>query len=150
MILCSAPCRTSFFRTKMKGSSYCLKGKTELLFITFAAPPITWSFLVLKLKVRAATIICGSTHNEARHVSVSPLTRFDFTLSSSWYSGSTLLTKPCTFVLRMLYYNNLRLYKIDKIKMAGTGREISSVITSAANNYNSSVRIKTRIPTEVT
>ena len=40
--------------------------------------------------------------------------------------------------------------------MAGTGRDISSVMTSAsaANNYNtrldSSVRIKTRIRTEVT
>ena len=38
--------------------------------------------------------------------------------------------------------------------MAGTSREISSVITSAANNYNtrldSSVRIKIRIPAEVT
>ena len=39
--------------------------------------------------------------------------------------------------------------------MAGTSREISSVMTiSAANNYNtrldSSVRIKTRIRTEVT
>ena len=45
-------------------------------------------------------------------------------------------------------------HKIDKIKMAGTSREISSVMTSAANNYNtrldSSVRIKTRIRTEVT
>ena len=56
--------------------------------------------------------------------------------------------------LRMLYYNKLLLHKIDKIKMAGTGREISRVMTSAANNYNtrldSSVRIKTRIHTEVT
>ena len=38
--------------------------------------------------------------------------------------------------------------------MAGTSREISSVMTSAENNYNtrldSSVRIKTRIRTEVT
>ena len=38
--------------------------------------------------------------------------------------------------------------------MAGTSREMSSVMTSAANNYNirfdSSVRIKTRIRTEVT
>ena len=38
--------------------------------------------------------------------------------------------------------------------MSGTSREISSVLTSAANNYNtgldSSVRIKTRIRTEVT
>ena len=40
----------------------------------------------------------------------------------------------------MLYYNkhlqNKQLHKIDKIKMAGTSREISSVMTSAANNYN--------------
>ena len=74
--------------------------------------------------------------------------------SSSSYSVSTLLTKPCTFELRMLYYNTLLLHKIDKIKMAGTSREISSVMTSAANNYStkfdSSVRIKTRIRTEVT
>ena len=38
--------------------------------------------------------------------------------------------------------------------MAGTSREISSVMTDAANNYNtrlgSSVRIKTRIRTEIT
>ena len=38
--------------------------------------------------------------------------------------------------------------------MAGTSREISSVMTSAANNHNtrldSSERIKTRIRTEVT
>ena len=38
--------------------------------------------------------------------------------------------------------------------MAGTSREISSVMISATNNYNtrldSSVRIKTRIRTEVT
>ena len=64
------------------------------------------------------------------------------------------MTEPCTFELRMLYYNKLLLHKIDKIKMAGTSREISSVMTSAANNYNtrldSSVRIKTRIRTEVT
>ena len=46
------------------------------------------------------------------------------------------------------------LHKIDNIKMAGTSREISNVMTSAANNYNtrldSSVRIKTYIRTEVT
>ena len=38
--------------------------------------------------------------------------------------------------------------------MAATSREISSVMTGAANNYNTrldwSVRIKTRIRTEVT
>ena len=38
--------------------------------------------------------------------------------------------------------------------MAGTGRDMSSVMTSAANNYNTrldlSVRIKTRIRTKVT
>ena len=77
-----------------------------------------------------------------------------YSSSSSSYSVSTLLTKPCTFVLRMLYYKKLLLHKIDKIKMAGTSREICSVMTSAANNYNtklhSSVRIKTRIRTEVT
>ena len=74
--------------------------------------------------------------------------------SSSSQSVRTLLTKPCTFELSMLYYNKLLLHKIDKIKMAGTSREISSVMTSAANNYNtsldSSVRITTRIRTEVT
>ena len=74
--------------------------------------------------------------------------------SSSSYSVSTLLKKPCTFELRMLYYNTLLLHEIDKIKMSGISCEISSVMTSAANNYNtrldSSVRIKTRIRTEVT
>ena len=50
----------------------------------------------------------------------------------------------------MLYYNTLQLHKIDKIKRAGTSREISSVMTSAANNYNtrldSSVRTKSWWP----
>ena len=76
-----------------------------------------------------------------------------YSSSSSSYSVSTLLTKPCTFELRMLY-QKLLLHKIDKIKTAGTSRKISSVMTSSANNYNtrldSSVRIKTRIRTEVT
>ena len=53
-----------------------------------------------------------------------------------------------------VYWNPLLLHKIDKIKMAGTSRNISSLMTSAANNYNtrldSSVRIKTRIRTKVT
>ena len=66
----------------------------------------------------------------------------------------SVLAPYCTFELCMLYYNKLLLHKIDKIKMAGTSREISSVMTSAANNYktrlDSSVRIKTRIRTEVT
>ena len=54
----------------------------------------------------------------------------------------------------MLYCNTLLLHKTDKMEMAGTSREISSVMTSAANNYNtrldSNVRIKIRIRTEVT
>ena len=53
-----------------------------------------------------------------------------------------------TFKIISPLLGNPLLHKIDKIKMAGTSREISSVITSAANNYNtrldSSVRIKTR------
>ena len=57
-----------------------------------------------------------------------------YSSSSSSYSVSILLTKPCTFELRMHYYNKLILHKIDKIKMAGTSLEISSVMTSAANN----------------
>ena len=69
-------------------------------------------------------------------------------------STSTKTYYFCTFELRMLYYNTLLLHKIDKIKIAGTSRKISSVMTSAANNYNtrldSSVCIKTRIRTEVT
>ena len=40
----------------------------------------------------------------------------------------------------MLYYNKLLLHKIDKIKMAGTSREISSVMTSAANNQCDNAR----------
>ena len=74
--------------------------------------------------------------------------------SSSSYSVSILLQKPCTFELRMRLLKSLLLHKIDKIKMAGTSRDISSVMTGAANNYNtrldSSVRIKTRIRTGVT
>ena len=89
--------------------------------------------------------MCLQSYNEAQSSSYS---------SFSSYSVSTLLTKPCTFELCMLYYNTLLLHKIDKIKMAGTSRKISSVMTSAANIYNtrldSSVRIKTRIRTEIT
>ena len=61
---------------------------------------------------------------------------FSLSFYSSSYSIGTLLTKPCTFELRMLYYNKLLLHKIDKIKMTGTSRDISSVMTSAANNYD--------------
>ena len=50
----------------------------------------------------------------------------------------------------MLYYNTLLLHKIDKIKMAGTSRELSSVMEENDNRLDSSVRIKTRIRTEVT
>ena len=82
------------------------------------------------------------------------LVKREFDIYNINNSVSTLLTKPCTFELRMLYYNTLLLYRIDKIKMAGTSRKILSVMTSVANNYNSgldsSVRIKTRIRTEVT
>ena len=70
--------------------------------------------------------------------------------SSSSYSVSTVLTKPCTFELRMLYYNKLLLHKIDKIKMAGTSRELSSVMKENGNRLDSSVRIQTRIRTKVT
>ena len=62
--------------------------------------------------------------------------------SSSSYSVSTLLTKPCTFELRMLYYNTLLLHKIDKIKMAGISREISS-----AMDENHSISSQDNIPT---
>ena len=50
----------------------------------------------------------------------------------------------------MLYYNTLLLHKIDKIKMAGTSRELSSVMEENDNRLDPSVRIKTRIRTEVT
>ena len=50
----------------------------------------------------------------------------------------------------MLYYNMLLLHKIDKIKMAGTSRELSSVMEENDNRLDSSVRIKTRIRTKVT
>ena len=52
--------------------------------------------------------------------------------------------------LLMLYYNTLLLHKIDKIKMAATSRELWSVMEENDNRLNSSVRIKTRIRTEVT
>ena len=59
-----------------------------------------------------------------------------------------------TFKIISPLLGNPVLHKIDEIKMAGTSREISSVMTSAANNYNTrldtSVRIKIRIRTEVT
>ena len=55
--------------------------------------------------------------------------------SSSSYSVITVLTKPCTFELRMLYYNKLLLHKIDKIKMAGTSREISSAMDENHDEY---------------
>ena len=50
----------------------------------------------------------------------------------------------------MLYYNKLLLHKIDKIKMAGTSLELLSVMEEDDNRLDSSVRIKTRIRTEVT
>ena len=68
-------------------------------------------------------------------------------LAPYWQS---LVHLNCAWV----YQNPILLHKIDKIKMAGTSRDISSVMTSAANNHNTrldtSVRIKTRIRTEVT
>ena len=68
-------------------------------------------------------------------------------LAPYWQS---LVHLNCACSITTRYY----LHKIDKIKMAGTSREISGVMTSAANSYNtrlySSVRIKTRIRTEVT
>ena len=39
-----------------------------------------------------------------------------------------VLTKPCTTELRMLYFTTLLLNKIEKMKMAGTSREISSAM----------------------
>ena len=73
---------------------------------------------------------------------------------SSSYSVGTVLAKPCTFELRMSLLKSITTTQDRKIKMAGTIRDISSVMTSAANNYNtrldSSVRIKTRIRTGVT
>ena len=55
----------------------------------------------------------------------------------------------------MLYNNTLLLHEIEKIKMAGTSREISSEMGDNYDNFNlfrldSSVRIKTRICAEVT
>ena len=55
----------------------------------------------------------------------------------------------------MLYYNTLLLHKIEKNKMAGTIREMSSEMGENQGNFNlfrldSSVRIKTRIWAEVT
>ena len=70
--------------------------------------------------------------------------------SFSSYSVGTVLKKPCTFELRMLYYNKLLLHKKDKIKMAGTSRELSSVIEENDNRLDSSIRIKTHIRTKVT
>ena len=70
--------------------------------------------------------------------------------SSFSYSVSTLLTKPCIFELPMLYYNTLILHKIDKVIMAGTSRELSTVREENDYRLDSSVRIKTRIRTEVT
>ena len=55
--------------------------------------------------------------------------------SSSSYSVGTVLTKPCTFELRMLNYNTLLLHKIKKIKMSGTSREIPSVMDGNYDEY---------------
>ena len=55
--------------------------------------------------------------------------------SSSSYSVSTVLAKPFTFELRMLYYNKLLLHKIEKIKMSGTSREISSAMDENDDEY---------------
>ena len=54
---------------------------------------------------------------------------------SSSYSVGTVLTNPCTFELRMLYYNTLLLHKIEKIKMAGTSRDISSAMDENHDEY---------------
>ena len=75
--------------------------------------------------------------------------------SSSSYSVGTVLTKPSTFELRMLYYNTLLLHKIENIKMAGSIREMSSEMGDNHGNFDlfrldSGVRIKTRICAEVT
>ena len=75
--------------------------------------------------------------------------------SYSSYSVGTVLTKPYTFELRMLYYNTLLLHKIEKIKMAGSIREMSSEMGDNHGKVDlfrldSSVRIKTRICAEVT
>ena len=64
--------------------------------------------------------------------------------------GDRMHLPPCLFpVIYHWVSPPWLLHKIDKIKMAGTSRDISSAMTSAANNYNtrldSSVRIKTRI-----
>ena len=44
----------------------------------------------------------------------------------------------------MLYYNTLLLHKIEKIKMAGTSREISSAMDEKHDEYkvNKNLRIK--------
>ena len=55
--------------------------------------------------------------------------------SSSSFSVGTVLTKPCTFELRMLYYNTLLRHKIKKIKIAGTSREISSAMDENHDEY---------------
>ena len=55
--------------------------------------------------------------------------------SSSSYSIGTVLTKPCTFELCMLYCNTLLLHKIEKFKMAGTSREILSAMDENHDEY---------------
>ena len=47
----------------------------------------------------------------------------------------TVLTKPCIFELRMLYYNTLLLHKIKKIKMAGTSHEITTAMDKNHDEY---------------
>ena len=48
-----------------------------LLEVSYNRDPRTWELAAPN------TLPCGSTHNQARHVGVSPLPRFDFTLSNN-------------------------------------------------------------------
>ena len=100
------------------------------------------------------------------YVSTMPHLRLDYTLASiSCEHCRSSRNHPHCVPRHLIYYcqygasvirrrRRLVLHEIDNIKMAGTSLEISSVMTSAANNYNtrldSSIRIKTRIHPEVT
>ena len=52
---------------------------------------------------------------------------------SSSYSVSTLLTKPCTFERRILYYNKLLLHKIDTPEKIPCTRILFCLVRTGAN-----------------
>ena len=146
---CFFICRTFFFRWHI------------LFFIT----DCLFSQLQRKKKlVRIFSVLCKTkTYKIWNYLYVPPARKLVFSLQlrvaqccvlryrgmkcKNWTAHALYI---CTFELRMLYYNTLPLHKINKIKIAGSSRELSSVMEENHYRLDSSVRIKTRIRTKIT